>query len=159
MRIEELCSKGGITRYQLSSRTGISQSALSDIVKKKNVPTLVTIERICAAFGITIAQFFTQSDSIPNLSDEQKELLLLWDGLKLEEKEIVKTFMKSIRKWGIADWNTPLSLFIWQPEIPFHAMLPACFCVKWKHHLTTDFSQCLRQKGSKQMLKKDQTTQ
>lgn len=98
MRIEELCSKGGITRYQLSSRTGISQSALSDIVKKKNVPTLVTIERICAAFGITIAQFFTQGKSVPDLSDEQKELLLLWNGLKLEEKEIVKTFMKSIKK-------------------------------------------------------------
>ncbi len=98
MKLEELCSKNGITRYQLSIRTGISQSALSDIVKKKNVPTLITIERICAAFGITIAQFFTQGENIPNLSDEQNELLLLWDGLKLEEKEIVKTFMKSIRK-------------------------------------------------------------
>lgn len=98
MRIEKLCAKGGISRYQLSNRMGISQSALSDIVKKKNVPTLVTIERICAAFGITIAQFFTQGESIPDLSNEQKELLLLWDDLKLEEKEIVKTFMKSIRK-------------------------------------------------------------
>lgn len=98
MRIEELCSNGGITRYQLSRRTGISQSALSDIVKKKNVPTLATIEKICAAFGITIAQFFIQGEHLPDLSGEQKELLLLWDGLKLEEKEIVKTFMKSIRK-------------------------------------------------------------
>lgn len=98
MRIEKLCAKGGISRYQLSNRMGISQSALSDIVKKKNVPTLVTIERICAAFGITIAQFFTQGESIPDLSNEQKELLLLWGDLKLEEKEIVKTFMKSIRK-------------------------------------------------------------
>ena len=35
MKIEELCSKSGITRYQLSLRSGISQSALSDIVKKK----------------------------------------------------------------------------------------------------------------------------
>lgn len=98
MRIEELCSKGGITRYQLSSRTGISQSALSDIVRKKNVPSLITIERICAAFGITIAQFFTQGEHLPDLSDEQKELLLLWNGLKLEEKEIVTTFIKSIQK-------------------------------------------------------------
>ncbi|MCM1117891.1 MAG: helix-turn-helix transcriptional regulator [bacterium] len=98
MRIEELCSKGGITRYQLSSRTGISQSALSDIVRKKNVPSLITIERICAAFGITIAQFFTQGEHLPDLSDEQKELLLLWNGLKLEEKEIVTIFIKSIRK-------------------------------------------------------------
>lgn len=98
IRIEELCSKGGITRYQLSSRTGISQSALSDIVRKKNVPSLITIERICAAFGITIAQFFTQGEHLPDLSDEQKELLLLWNGLKLEEKEIVTTFIKSIQK-------------------------------------------------------------
>ena len=37
-------------------------------------------------------------ESVPDLSDEQKELLLLWNGLKLEEKEIVKTFMKSIKK-------------------------------------------------------------
>ena len=98
LRIEELCSKSGITRYQLSRRTGISQSALSDIVKKKNVPTLITIERICAAFGITIAQFFTKGESVPDLSGEQKELLLLWNNLKLEEKEIVKTFLKSIKK-------------------------------------------------------------
>ena len=126
MRIEELCSKGGITRYQLSSRTGISQSALSDIVKKKNVPTLVTIERICEAFGITIAQFFTQGENIPDLSDEQKELLLLWNGLKLEEKEIVKTFMKSIKKWGIAAWKHAAvpHFFLMKPgSPPAHACL------------------------------------
>ena len=73
MKIEELCSKSGITRYQLSLRSGISQSALSDIVKKKNVPTLITVERICTAFGITIAQFFAQEEAIPDLSEEQKK--------------------------------------------------------------------------------------
>ena len=97
MKIEELCSKSGITRYQLSLRSGISQSALSDIVKKKNVPTLITVERICTAFGITLAQFFAQEEAIPDLSEEQKKLLQLWHGLTLEEKKIVTTFIESIQ--------------------------------------------------------------
>lgn len=97
MKIEELCSKSGITRYQLSLRSGISQSALSDIVKKKNVPTLITVERICTAFGITIAQFFAQEEAIPDLSEEQKKLLQLWHGLTLKEKKIVTTFIESIQ--------------------------------------------------------------
>lgn len=97
MKIEELCSKSGITRYQLSLRSGISQSALSDIVKKKNVPTLITVERICTAFEITLAQFFAQEEAIPDLSEEQKKLLQLWHGLTLEEKKIVTTFIESIQ--------------------------------------------------------------
>lgn len=91
-RIMELCSKGGISRYQLSLRTGISQSALSDIIKQKNVPTLSTLEKICDAFGITMAQFFTSDGSIPNLSEEQTELLRMWDSLKLEEKGFFNHF-------------------------------------------------------------------
>lgn len=96
-RIEELCRLGGISRYQLSSRTGISQSALSDIVKGKNMPTLSTIEKICEAFGMTIAQFFACDHRLPDLSKEQEELLCLWSELKLEERSIVKTFMKSMK--------------------------------------------------------------
>lgn len=97
-KIMELCSKNEISRYQLSIKTGISQSALSDIVKKKNLPTLTTLERICDAFGITMAQFFTVDDNIPNLSEEQKDILRMWDNLKTEEKGFIKNCMESIKK-------------------------------------------------------------
>lgn len=97
-RIQELCRLGAVSRYRLSSLTGISQSALSDIVKGENMPTLSTIEKICTAFGITISQFFAGNGEWPDLSEDQKELLCLWKELRLEEQEIVKTFMESIRK-------------------------------------------------------------
>lgn len=109
-RILELCLKGGISKYQLSIRTGISQSALSDIAKKKNVPTITTLEKICDAFGITMAQFFTPDDSFPDLSEEQVELLREWKELKLEEKRIIKILIKalllvvSIGSIGLAGW-------------------------------------------------------
>ncbi len=96
-RLEELCRQGEISRYRLSSLTGISQSALSDIVKGENMPTLSTIEKICNAFGITISQFFADDGVLPDLSEAQKELLCLWNGLKLEEQAMVKTFMESIK--------------------------------------------------------------
>lgn len=94
----ELCSKNKISRYQLSIKTGISQSALSDIVKKKNLPTLTTLERICEAFKITMAQFFTVDDNIPNLSEEQIDILRMWDNLKMEEKGFIKNCMESLKK-------------------------------------------------------------
>lgn len=97
-KIMELCLKNEISRYQLSIKTGISQSALSDIVKKKNVPTLTTIERICEAFGITMAQFFTTDGSISNLSEEQKVILRMWNDLKTEEKGFIRNCMESIKK-------------------------------------------------------------
>lgn len=97
-KIIDLCSKSGITKYQLSQRTGISQSALSDITKGKNVPTLTTLEKICDAFGITMAQFFTKDGNVLNLSDEQKLLLQAWNTLKPEEKGFIMACMESIKK-------------------------------------------------------------
>lgn len=96
-RIQELCRQGEISRYRLSSLTGISQSALSDIVKGKNMPTLSTVEKICDAFGVTVSQFFAGNSELPDLSDEQKEFLCLWSELKLEDRVIVKTFMESLK--------------------------------------------------------------
>lgn len=97
-KIMELCTKSRITKYQLSQRTGISQSALSDITKGKNVPSLTTLEKICAAFGITMAQFFTEDGNVLNLSEEQKQLLEAWNTLKPEEKGFIMTCMESLKK-------------------------------------------------------------
>ena len=61
------------------------------------MPTFATLERICNAFGITLAQFFTVTGSTPDLSKEQAELLEAWNNLKLEERRFVKTFMESMK--------------------------------------------------------------
>lgn len=96
-KITDLCSKSGISKYRLSQRTGISQSALSDITKMKKLPTLITLEKICDAFGITLAQFFTEDGNILDLSEEQKRLLQTWSTLKPEEKNFINTCMESLK--------------------------------------------------------------
>lgn len=96
VKIIELCAKTKITKYRLSQETGISQSALSDITKGKNLPTLITLEKICNAFGITLAQFFTEDGNVLDLSDEQKQLLQTWATLTPEQKGFLNTCMESL---------------------------------------------------------------
>ena len=96
-KIAELCAKNGISKYRLSQKTGISQSALSDISQGKNIPTLATLEKICTAFGITMAQFFSKERNIQDLSEEQLQLLQTWDDLKPEEKKSIRPCMKILK--------------------------------------------------------------
>lgn len=98
LRITELCEKRGYTKYRLAQLTDMSQTALANIINKRSVPTVVTLERICDAFDITLAQFFTENSGRLNLTEEQNEILEIWDGLETKEKEILLSFIRSLKK-------------------------------------------------------------
>lgn len=95
-RIKELCDKQQITKYRLSQMTGVTQTVLSRIMKGENVPTIQTVEKICAALNISLAQFFAKDENPPDLTAEQKEIIETWNGLNPEERErlmkIIRTF-------------------------------------------------------------------
>ncbi len=98
LRIAELCEKRGYTKYRLSQLTDMSQTALANILNKRSVPTVVTLERICDAFDITLAQFFTENGDRLNLTEDQNEILEVWDGLESKEREILMTFIRSLKR-------------------------------------------------------------
>ena len=98
LRIAELCEKRGYTKYRLSQLTDMSQTALANILNRRSVPTIVTLERICDAFDITLAQFFTENGGRLNLTEDQNEILEIWDELEAKEKEILMTFIRSLKK-------------------------------------------------------------
>ena len=95
-RIKELCDKQQITKYRLSQMTGVTQTVLSRIIKGENVPTIQTIEKICFALNISLAQFFAKAENPPDLTAEQREIIETWNGLNPEERErlmkIIRTF-------------------------------------------------------------------
>ena len=63
LRIAELCRKRGYTKYRLAQLTGITQTALGNMLNQKSMPTMANLEKICDAFEITIAQFFSDDES------------------------------------------------------------------------------------------------
>ena len=58
--------------------TGISQSSIGKIIAKESLPTMPTVEKICDALGVTMAQFFAC------LLYTSGVLLKVWIELKAE---------------------------------------------------------------------------
>jgi transcriptional regulator with XRE-family HTH domain len=57
-KITFLCEKRDISKYRLSQLSGISQSSLGRVMEQETLPSLITLEKICAALGVTLSQFF-----------------------------------------------------------------------------------------------------
>lgn len=99
-RINQLCEKNKISRYQLSVMTGITQSALSSIAKQKTVPTVITLDKICKALGISLSDFFAKGDDMApdRLREDQSEILQLWETLDKDEQRFIKICMRSLKE-------------------------------------------------------------
>ena len=70
-RINELCEERGISKYRLSQLTGISQSAFSKMNRQQSSLTIENVKRICDALGISLAQFFSDDQNYPDLTEDQ----------------------------------------------------------------------------------------
>ena len=80
-RIEKLRFQRGWSMYELAQEAGITQSTLTSMIKRGNPPKLDTLECICDAFGITLAQFFMEDEQLEMLSQNEKELISLYRRL------------------------------------------------------------------------------
>ena len=95
-KITSLCEKRDISKYRLSQLSGISQSSLGRIMAQENLPSLITLEKICTALGVTLSQFFQEGNS-ENLTEEQKEVLGIWNDLSTNEQETVMSMHVDFR--------------------------------------------------------------
>lgn len=96
-RIKELCGKKQMTMYALSKKTGISQSSLSNLMKRGSTPTFYTLDRICDGLGITLPQFFSGDIGKQELSSEQKKVLRMWEFLTDKDKEAIEIYVRGIK--------------------------------------------------------------
>ena len=65
----------GWTEYQLAIESGLTQSTISSWYRKQLVPSIPSLEKICAAFGITLAQFFSEEENTFALTPVQQHLI------------------------------------------------------------------------------------
>lgn len=93
-RIKNLLDERKWSVYKLSKVSGISQSTLSNMFTRNNDPSISTLENICAAFGITLSQFFAGEGEMVALNFEQAEMLEKWSTLTPEQKRALLELLK-----------------------------------------------------------------
>jgi len=94
-KIKWLQKQKGWNNAQLADKAGLSPSTFNMLKKRNNQPSLTTLQALCKAFGITIAQFFVDSNVPLDLTDEQARLLGYWNTLNDEQKEVIFALLKT----------------------------------------------------------------
>lgn len=59
----------GITKLQISKETGLSRTALTLIVDKKNSPTLRTLLMVASAIGVDLKEVLVRAEQADKSSD------------------------------------------------------------------------------------------
>ena len=95
-RIKQLMEERSWTDYRLAKESGLSHSTVTNMFNRNNAPTLPTLEAVCQAFGITLAQFFTEGNS-PELTEEQRILFAKWSTLKDDQKQALLALIDTMR--------------------------------------------------------------
>ncbi len=97
-RILQLREEKGWSEYKLSVESGIPQSTISSWFRKNAQPSVVSIEAICKAFDIPMAQFFSEDgDSVVALSEIQQNLLQEFAHLSNEQQCALVKFLKTFK--------------------------------------------------------------
>ena len=85
-KILSLCDERNWSTYELAIRADITHSTLNSALNRDTAPKLDTLQRICDAFGITLAQFFIDDEQIEVLSYDEKELIARYRKLPIEKR-------------------------------------------------------------------------
>ena len=95
-KIKQLCEERGWTNYRLAKKCGMPDSTIHNILKKSDEPSLSSVRKICDGFGITMAQFFAEDGTPPDLTKMQRELLETFDCLSQHQKELALAYLKGM---------------------------------------------------------------
>ena len=86
-KIRELQSDRGWTDYKLAQEADIPLPTFSSLFQRNNPPKVDTLQCICKAFGLTLAQFFLEDEKIEVLSEPEKEMLQVFRKLSPKQQQ------------------------------------------------------------------------
>ncbi len=96
-KIRQLRLENGWSEYELAERADLPQSTISTWYRKNLIPSIPSLEHICNAFGITLSQFFLDSECFSEkITKEQIEILKRWNKLTKEQQQKLADFLDSM---------------------------------------------------------------
>lgn len=96
-KINKMRIDRGWSIYRLSVESGIPQSTLTNMFNRETLPSITTLECICSAFGITMAEFFTEENN-PTVEISDNEIISLLQELNGESKLLILSLIRQLSK-------------------------------------------------------------
>ncbi len=96
-RIDHLMKERNWSDYKLSIESGLSASTIANIHRRNTIPSIPTLESICSAFGITLAQFFDEDADTVYLNKQQQDFFNIWFTLTDKQKNLLYYLVKEFK--------------------------------------------------------------
>lgn len=96
-RIRSLRLERNWSEYQLSEKSGLTQSTISAWFRTKTLPTIPSLEKICFAFNISLAQFFFEENATQTvLTEKQSHLIRQFNKLSEKQQDSLILFLENM---------------------------------------------------------------
>lgn len=79
-----------LTSYKISLKSDLPPSTVANVFQKRTMPQLDTLLSMCRGLEINPAQLFINNAKYEELTDDEREILKLWNGLDTERQELFK---------------------------------------------------------------------
>ena len=97
-RINRLRLERGWSLYRLAVEADIPQSTLTNMFNRETQPSIATLELICRAFGITMADFFSEDDGKKTENIDEQAFSEVYAALNEDAKRLVFDLMKELNR-------------------------------------------------------------
>lgn len=95
-KVDALRVKKGWTIYELAKQAAVAPSTIYNWRDRLSSPTLSLLDAVCSALEISVIDFLLNEDELTALTEEQKEVMRLWNTLSSEQKKSLINLMKSM---------------------------------------------------------------
>lgn len=96
-RVDTLRKAHGWSLYQLAKKAAVPVSTVYNWRDRLTLPSLELLDAVCYAFNISIVDFLMDEDELLALTEEQKELIQLWNSLSRDKKNSILNLMKTMQ--------------------------------------------------------------
>ena len=96
-KIDSLRKARGWSVNNLAMEAMLTQSTLNNLYVRRTEPKLSTLRAICNAFGITLAEFFSDEESPCDKTADENELVERVKALSDTQKKALLQFLRALK--------------------------------------------------------------
>ena len=94
--LDKLCKERNISRYALARKAGMHDSSVRNMFQRGTTPSFYNLEKMCKGLGITVAQFFAQSELFEKFTDDQREMLELFTKADEKSRKLMLLYARTL---------------------------------------------------------------
>ena len=98
-RIFELLHFNQWSLYRLSKESGIPYSSLNNLKTRNKCPSIQTLDKICKAFNISLAEFFNLEENplrVYEITEDEQKLLNFYKNMSAYHKKLAEAYMQGL---------------------------------------------------------------